>query len=76
MSHLFLTRRVSKLLGLGLVSWAFPVLVSIALPFAFHISEFSIHSSSYAIGFHSCFFFTANVSPPIRSTLHLLTYAA
>src|SRR6218665_1517552 len=33
MSHLFLTRRVSQLLGLALVSWA---LVSIALPFAFH----------------------------------------
>src|SRR6218665_3282401 len=26
-----------------------------------------------AIGFQSCFFFTADVSPPIRSTLHLLT---
>src|SRR6218665_3460732 len=32
---------------------------------------FSIHSSP-AIGFHSCFFFTADVSAPIRSTLHLL----
>src|SRR6218665_242186 len=27
-----------------------------------------------AIGFQSCFFFTADVSPPIRSTLHLLTF--
>src|SRR6218665_1032585 len=33
-----------------------PVLVSIALPFAFHISVFSIHSSSPAIGFHSSIF--------------------
>src|SRR6218665_498711 len=35
---------------------------------------FSIHSSSPAIGFNSCFFFTAGVSAPIRSTLHLLTF--
>ena len=35
MSHLFFTRWVSQLLGLALVSWAFTVLVSIALPFAF-----------------------------------------
>ncbi len=33
---------------------------------------FFIHSSSPAIGFHSCFFFTTDVSAPIRSTLHLL----
>src|SRR6218665_3830740 len=33
---------------------------------------FSIHSSSPAIGFHSCFFFTTDVSAPIRLTLHLL----
>src|SRR6218665_2184124 len=32
---------------------------------------FSIHSSP-AIGFHSCFFFTTDVSASIRSTLHLL----
>src|SRR6218665_2243282 len=31
---------------------------------------FYIHSSP-ASGFHSCFFFTADVSAPIRSTLHL-----
>src|SRR6218665_2367955 len=29
------------------------------------------HSLLSAIGFQSCFFFTADVSPPIRSTLHL-----
>ena len=32
---------------------------------------FSIHSS-HAIGFHSCFFFTTDLSAPIRSTIHLL----
>src|SRR6218665_2624025 len=31
------------------------------------------HSFLSAIGFQSCFFFTAEVSTPIRSTLHLLT---
>src|SRR6218665_2217710 len=35
---------------------------------------FSIHSSSLSIGFHSCLFFTADQSAPIRSTLHLLTF--
>src|SRR6218665_3448674 len=30
---------------------------------------FSIYSSSPAIGFHSCFFFAAGISAPIRSTL-------
>src|SRR6218665_1312026 len=33
-----------------------PVLVSIAFPIALHISVFSIHSSSSAIGFHSSIF--------------------
>src|SRR6218665_2925520 len=32
------------------------------------------HSLLSAIGFQSCFFFTADISPPIRSTLHLLTF--
>src|SRR6218665_43651 len=32
------------------------------------------HSLLSAIGFQSCFFFTVDVSPPIRSTLHLLTF--
>src|SRR6218665_1240977 len=35
---------------------------------------FSIHSSSPPIGFHSCFFFTTDVSAPIQSTHHLLTF--
>ena len=42
-----------------------PVLVSIALPFAFHISVFSIHSSSHAIEFHSSIFMVA-VSAPLH----------
>src|SRR6218665_859154 len=49
-----------------------PVFTYIAFsPFALNISVFSIHSSS-DIGFHSCFFFTTDVSAPILSTLHLL----
>src|SRR6218665_1746594 len=32
------------------------------------------HSLLSAIGFQSCFFFTAEISPPIRSTLHLLAF--
>src|SRR6218665_1139143 len=32
------------------------------------------HSLLSAIGFQSYFLFTADVSPPIRSTLHLLTF--
>src|SRR6218665_1943773 len=32
------------------------------------------HSLLSAIGFQSCFFFTADVSPPIRSTLHVHTF--
>src|SRR6218665_802302 len=36
---------------------------------------FSIHSSpAIAIGFHSCFFFTTDVSAPIRSTDPSLTH--
>src|SRR6218665_509405 len=33
-----------------------------------------LHSLLSAIGFQSCFFFTADFSPPIRSTLHLLPF--
>ena len=32
------------------------------------------HSLLSAIGFQTCFFFTADISPPIRSTLHLHTF--
>src|SRR6218665_2048210 len=38
-----------------------PVLVSISLPFAFHISVFSIHYSSPAIGFHSSIFYGGGI---------------
>ena len=71
MSAHFLTRWVSRLLGLALVSWASArVGVHRPIPFAFHISVFfSIHSFSSATGFHSCFFFTTDVSAPIQSTL-------
>src|SRR6218665_3431705 len=59
---------------LALVSWAF-ARVGVYRP-SRRLPDlvFSIHSSSSAIGFHSCFFFTADVSPHIRLTLHLLTY--
>ena len=50
-----------------------PELVSIALPFAFQLDVF--HSLLSAIGVQSCFFFTADVSPPIQSILHLLTFS-
>src|SRR6218665_1177862 len=49
-----------------------PVFVSIAFPFAYNISVFVHPHSSPAIGFNSCFFFTTDVSAPIRSTFHLL----
>src|SRR6218665_526319 len=41
-----------------------PVLVSIALPFAFHISVFPIHCSSPAIGFHSSIFHGGRICTP------------
>jgi len=41
-----------------------PVLVSIALPCAFHISVFSFHSSSPATGFHSSIFYGGICTPP------------
>ena len=73
MSSHFLTTVSFLAIGLALVSRA-TVLMPITFPFAFHISVFYIHSSSPAIGFHSCFFFTADVSAPIWSTLHLFTF--
>ena len=61
----FLTRWVSRLLGQALVSWAFARVGVHRLPFAFHISVFSIHSSSLAIELNSCFLFSTDVSAPI-----------
>src|SRR6218665_3804746 len=55
---------------LGYCDWLWypglsPVLVSIALPFAFRISVFSdIHSSSPAIGFHSYIFHGGGICTP------------
>src|SRR6218665_1866312 len=49
-----------------------PVLVSIAIPFAFHISVFSIHSSSLTIGFHSFIFNGDGIcTPPPTILLYL-----
>src|SRR6218665_3384156 len=45
--------------------WLLPVSVSIALPFAFHISVFSIHSSSPPIGFHSSIFHSGGICTPL-----------
>src|SRR6218665_2005896 len=41
--------------------------------FTFEAGHF-FYSLLSAIGFQSCFLFTADVSPPIRSSLHLLTF--
>jgi len=49
-----------------------PVLVSIALPFAFHISMFSIHSSSPAIVFHSSIFYGGGICTPPPTLLLIL----
>src|SRR6218665_1118751 len=52
---------------LGYWDWLWypgPVLVSIALPFAFHISVFSFHSSSPAIGFQSSIFHGGGICTP------------
>ena len=68
-SHLFLTRWVSQLLGLALVSCAF-ARIGVHRPSILDV----FHSLLSAIGFQSRFFFTADVSPSIRSTLHFLTF--
>ena len=64
-----------RLLGKALVYWATACVIVHCLPPPPSISQcFSIHSSSAAIRFHSCFFFATDVSAPIRSTRHLLTF--
>ena len=74
MSPHFLTRSVSRLMGLAQVPGLPPVLVSIAFFPPPSISRcFSIYSSP-AIGFHSFFFFMTDISARIRSILHLLTF--
>ena len=69
-----LTSSLGKFLGYWDWLWypgLSPVLVSIALPFAFHISVFSNHSSSPAIGFHSSIFHGGGICTP-RPTLLLI----
>ena len=62
----FLTRWVSRLLGLALVSWAFTRVGVHRLPLRLpNLSVFLIHSSSLAIEFYSCFFLMIDVSAPI-----------
>src|SRR6218665_686088 len=61
-----LTSSLGEFLGYSDWLWCpglSPMLVSIALPFAFHISMFSIHSSLPSIGF-PCLFFMVVVSAP------------
>jgi|SRR6218665_3966090 len=61
-----LTSSLGEFLGYRELLWypgLSPVLVSIALPFAFHILVFSIHSSSPAIEFHSSIFRVAVPAP-------------
>src|SRR6218665_3353987 len=77
MSHLILTRLVSQLLGLALVSWAFARIGVHRSPFPSPSILGIFHSLLSAIGFQSCFFSlrpTYRQLPPIRSTLHLLKY--
>src|SRR6218665_933377 len=62
-----LTSSLGELLGYRDWLWypgLSPVLVSIALPFAFHMSVFSIHSSYTAIGFHSSIFQGGGICTP------------
>ena len=73
-----LTSTLGELLGYWAVSGILAIArvgvhrISLRLPYI----SFSIHSSSPAIEFHSCFFFTTDVhvSVFIRSTLNLLTF--
>ena len=71
-----LTSSLGEFLGYRDLLWYSghaPVFMFIALPFAFHISVFSIHSSSPAIGFHSSTFYGGGIctttNPPPYSRL-------
>src|SRR6218665_843203 len=68
MSHLFLLSLSAIGIGSGVLGfrsyWCPSPFPSPSILDVFHLS---------AIGFQSCFFFMADVSPPIQSTLHLLT---
>src|SRR6218665_3949706 len=74
MSHLFLTSEFPAIgIGSGVLGfrayWCPSPFPSLSILGVFHLLL-------SAIGFQSRFFFTADVSPPIRSTLHLLTFSA
>src|SRR6218665_252066 len=61
-----------KVLGLALVSWAFARVGIHRLSLRLPDLVFSIHPSSSAIGFYSCFFFTAthSVDPSLTHFLY------
>src|SRR6218665_979990 len=71
----FLTRSISRLLGLVVVSWAFARVGVHRLSLRPPYLGVSIHSSSPAIGFHSrCFLYvrricTHSVDPPLTHIL-------
>src|SRR6218665_283973 len=71
MSPNFLTRQVSRLLGLAQVSWL-TAHVGVHQSLSPSMSWYFYIHSSPAIRFHSCFFFMTDVSALIRSILHLL----
>ena len=66
MSPHFLTRWVSRLIrnGSGILGF-FPCWCLSPFPSPSISRCFSVHSTSLAIEFHSCFFFTTDLSPPI-----------
>src|SRR6218665_484808 len=59
-------------IAMALVSWAFARIGVHRPSLRFRLGVF--HSLLSAIGFQSCFFFTADVLPPIRSRYPLLTH--
>src|SRR6218665_187065 len=59
-------------IAMALVSWAFARIGVHRPSLRFRLDVF--HSLLSAIGFQSCFFFTADVSPPIRSRYTSLTH--
>src|SRR6218665_1030394 len=72
-----LTSSLGEFLGYRYWLWysgLSPMLVSIAFTFAFHISVFSIHSSSPAIGFQSSIFTVAVSAPHHQSSSLLQTW--
>ena len=73
MSHIFLTRWIFQLLGLALLSWVF-ARIGVHRPFLrLPCLVFSIRSY-LPLDLNRVSSFTADASPPIRSTLHFLTF--